>query len=181
MKTAYTKKQAIEYKDSGIKFEYDKNLLNTIYKFHVDIGASKELPTDKRTLQNYLIRLHETITVNNPIYPDHVEFDRIYPSWMMAVIYEEAKRNGNNISALARCFNEWYKVNADKYIKSEAPSYGNTKSRRVAEFSNAEIARQYDIILMLNENNLNTGLFGSTGAKSYFNRVKQEYEARFGK
>lgn len=181
MKTAYTKKQAIEYKDSGIKFEYDKNLLNTIYKFHIDIGASKELPTDKRTLQSYLIRLHETITVNNPIYPEDVEFDTIYPSWMMAVIYEEAKRNGNNISALARCFNEWYKINAHQYIKSTAPSYSNSSNRTVADFSNAEIARQYDLILMLNENNLNTGLFGSTGAKSYFNRVKEEYIRRFEK
>ncbi len=181
MRIAKTKKQAKEYKESRFRFDYDKNLLNTIYKFHIDIGATKELPNDKKSLQSYLIRLHETITLNNPIFPDHVTFDEIYPTWMMAVIFEEAKRNGNNISALARCFNDWYKLNADNYIESQVPSFVNTSGRSVEDFSNDEIYDQFNLIKMLSNNEMNSGLFGSTGAKSYFNRVKQEYEARFEK
>ena len=43
---ADTKYEVKNYRSLEVKFEYDKNILNTLYQFHIDIGASKELPTD---------------------------------------------------------------------------------------------------------------------------------------
>lgn len=175
-KIAKNKAEAVQYKNNKVFFEYDRHLLNTIFQFHTDIGASRELPTDKGQLKKYLIRLHETLSVNNPLFPEDVEFGIIYADWMVAVVYEEAKRYGNNISALARCFNDWYKLNADKYIKSNMQLQQNT-GRSVAEFTNVEIARLYEIITRLNGGE-NFGLFNSEDVNSFCKRVKKEYQNR---
>lgn len=175
---ANTKYEVKSFESLQIKFEYDKNLLNTLYQFHVDIGAAKELPVDKKALKNYLIRLHETITVKNPIFPDDVRFDSVYGVWMMAVVYEVAKRHGNNISALARCFNDWFKLNASEFIVKEELTYGNRKSRTIQEFTNVEISRLYDIIEMINKGDNIGGLFNTGGAQSFCARLKKEYEQR---
>lgn len=175
---ANTKYEVNNYRSLQMKFEYDKNILNTLYQFHIDIGATKELPTDKKALKDYLIRLHETITVNNPILPDHVRFDSVYGVWMMAVVYEVAKRHGNNISALARCFNDWFKLNADEFIPKNELPYNQSKSRTIKEFTNVEISRLYDIVEMLNYGDLIGGLFSTGGANSFFKRLKSEYELR---
>lgn len=178
MSIAYTKIDVKRYRAADLKFGYDKNLLNTLYDFHQDIGAVKELPTNRADGLNYLVRLHETIAVNNPIFPDDILFDLIYADWMMDVVYERAPRKGNNISALARCFNEWYKINAINYIKAAPITYTNS-SKKVEQFDNNTIQRQYQIIKMLNGNSMDGGLFATGGAKSYFKRIKQEYYIRF--
>lgn len=165
------------YRSLELKFDYSNELLKLLYDFHLDIGAIKELPTDKAKVKEYLIRLHETITVKNPLYPDKVNFESIYGVWMMAVIYEVAPRHGNNISALARCFNEWYKKNADQFIESsERPIV--SKNRTIQDFTNVEIARLHDIVEMLNDGDLKGGLFATGGAQSFFKRLKIEYETR---
>ncbi len=174
---ANNKQDAKNYSSSGIEFDYSNDLMKLLYDFHTDIGATKELPTDKIKVKEYLVRLHETITVKNPLYPNDVNFDMIYGVWMMAVIYEEAPRYGNNISALARCFNEWYKKNSDQFIKS-SQDHIVSKYRNISDFSNVEIARLYDIVEMLNDGDLIGGLFNTGGAQSFFKRLKSEYIAR---
>jgi len=178
MSTVYTKKEVSKCIELGLNYEYDKDLLNLLYQFHIDIGATKDLPEERNTLKKYLVRLHETITLYNRLYPDDVAFTVIYGDWMLAVVYEEVKRYGNNISALAKCFNDWYKINADKYIKSTAPT-NNYKSRNIKDFTNVEIARLYETVDMLNNGDSIGGLFNTGGAKSFFKRLKQEYETRF--
>ena len=178
MNIAHTKTEVKRYRAADAKFGYDKTLLNLLYDFHQDIGALKELPTERAAGVRYLIRLHETITVNNQIFPDTVRFDTIYADWMMDVIYEKAQRKGNNISALARCFNEWYKTNAINYIQSETFSHGYS-NKSVQQFDDDTIIRQYEIIKMLNNNNMDSGLFATGGAKSYFKRIKLEFNKRF--
>lgn len=173
---AYNKAEALQYKGSKVFYEYDRHLLNTIFQFHTDIGASRELPTDKGQLKKYLIRLHETLSVNNPLFPEDVDFGAVYADWMVAVVYEEAKRYGNNISALARCFNEWYKLNADKYIKSRV-QVADKKSRSVSEFTNVEIARLYEIITVLNGGE-SFGLFNNKDVNSFCRKVRNEYKTR---
>ena len=121
--------------------------------------------------------MHETITVKNPLFPDKVNFESIYGVWVMAVIYEVAPRHGNNISALARCFNEWYKLNADQFIQIKEQEY-KTTSRTIKDFTNVEIARLHDIVEMLNDGDLIGGLFNTGGAQSFFKRLKSEYELR---
>lgn len=177
MSIVHTKKEAKKCKELGLDYEYDRDLLNLLYQFHTDIGANKELPEERLSLKNYLIRLHETLTLNNKLYPDDVPYTEIYGDWMLAVVFEEAKRYGNNISALARCFNDWYKLNADKYIKSTAPERVG-KSRDIKDFSNVEIARLHDIVEMLNDGDITGGLFATGGAQSFFKRLKLEYDTR---
>ena len=96
----------------------------------------------------------------------------------MAVVYEVAKRHGNNISALARCFNDWFKLNADEFIPKNELPYTQNKSRTIKEFTNVEISRLYDIVEMLNDGDLIGGLFNTGGAQSFFKRLKAEYELR---
>lgn len=174
---ANNKHEATTYRSLEMKFDYSNELLKMLYDFHTDIGATKELPADKVKLKEYLIRLHETITVKNPLFPDNVNFDSVYGVWMMAVIYEVAPRHGNNISALARCFNEWYKLNAGQFIQSKEQEYKST-SRTIKDFTNVEIARLHDIVEMLNDGDLIGGLFNTGGAQSFFKRLKTEYELR---
>jgi hypothetical protein len=178
MNIAYTKIDVKRYRAADAKFGYDKTLLNLLYDFHTDIGAVKELPNSREEGLSYLVRLHETIAVNNIIFPDDVRFEKIYADWMLDVVYERAPRKGNNISALARCFNEWYKINAINYIKAAPITYTNS-SKKVEQFDNDTIQRQYQIIKMLNGNSIDSGLFATGGAKSYFKRIKQEYYTRF--
>jgi len=177
MRIANNKHDALTNHSLGLKFEYPKELLKLLYDFHTDIGATRELPADKERLKEYLVRLHETIAVKNPLFPDTTEFENVYGVWMLAVIYEVAPRHGNNISALARCFNEWYKLNADQFIESKQQNYMQT-SRTIKDFTNVEIARLYDIVEMLNDGDLIGGLFNTGGAQSFFKRLKVEYEAR---
>lgn len=174
---ANNKHEALTNLSLGLKFEYPKDLLKLLYDFHTDIGATKELPSDKERLKEYLIRLHETIAVKNPLFPDNIDFENVYGVFMMAVIYEVAPRHGNNISALARCFNEWYKLNADQFIES-TDRQEVSKYRTIKDFTNVEIARLYDIVEMLNDGDLIGGLFNTGGAQSFFKRLKTEYEAR---
>ena len=177
MRTVRTKKEVKDCLTFKIDYEYPKDLLKILYDFHTDIGATRELPADRQKLTEYLIRLHETITVKNPLFPDDTEFISVYGVWMLAVIYEVAPRHGNNISALARCFNEWYKLNADQFIESKEQTY-NQSSRTIKDFTNVEIARLHDIVEMLNDGDLIGGLFNTGGAQSFFKRLKAEYEAR---
>jgi hypothetical protein len=177
---ARTKAEAQQHKAIGTRVEYEKELLNTLYRFHSDIGANKELPTEKEALKSYLIRLHETLTVNNPIFGNDILFSDIYPEWLMAVVYDKATRYGNNISALARCFNDWYKMNADKYLnKPMNPVVKREGKGSVERWPDHVIKSQYQTILMLNSNSPDFGLLESKGAKSYFNSIKQEYIKRF--
>ena len=101
---ANTKQEVLMYREEGIRYEYDKDMMNALFAFMHDIGAKNDLPYEKNKIQSYLIRMHETIMVNNPMIPDDLNFQDIYPQWMMDVIYNKAKRHGNNISALAYCF-----------------------------------------------------------------------------
>ena len=177
MRIANNKHDALTNQSLGIDYEYPKELLKLLYDFHTDIGATRELPADKVKLKEYLIRLHETIAVKNPLFPDTTDFENVYGVWMLAVIYEVAPRHGNNISALARCFNEWYKLNADQFIESKEQTFRQT-SRTIKDFTNVEVARLYDIVEMLNDGDLIGGLFSTGGAQSFFKRLKIEYEAR---
>jgi len=177
MRIANNKHDALTNQSLGIDYEYPKELLKLLYDFHTDIGATRELPADKVKLKEYLIRLHETIAVKNPLFPDTTDFENVYGVWMLAVIYEVAPRHGNNISALARCFNEWYKLNADQFIESKEQTFRQT-SRTIKDFTNVEVARLYDIVEMLNDGDLIGGLFSTGGAQSFFKRLKAEFEAR---
>jgi hypothetical protein len=177
MRIANNKHDALTNLSLGIDYEYPKELLKLLYDFHTDIGATRELPADKVKLKEYLIRLHETIAIKNPLFPDTTDFENVYGIWMMAVIYEVAPRQGNNISALARCFNDWYKLNADQFIPS-SQRQEVSKYRTIKEFTSVEVARLHDIVEMLNDGDLIGGLFSTGGAHSFFKRLKTEHEVR---
>jgi hypothetical protein len=179
LRIANTKKEANNYYEISTRFEYNKDLLNTLYKFHTDIGATKELPTEKEALKKYLVRLHETLMVKNPLFGDDIPFIEVYPKWLMAVIYDEAKRYGNNISALAKCFNDWYKLNAGVFLQHKELSTKEIAQTSLESWPDKTIIEQYKIITKINNNSTDFGLFGTKNAKSYFNRIQKEFQRRY--
>lgn len=183
MKTPKNKQEVLNLsKRSNEHWEYDRNLLNMLYKFLVDIGANRDLPDDKLQLKQYLIRLHETITLKNGMFPIYAEFTKIYKSWMDDVIFGKIGRNGNNISALARCFNEWYKANAVNWIGVEhkGEQVERTSGRgteTIEKMPDEELLKILKIIDRIGGNDMGS-LFNTTKAMSYCNRVLEECKKR---
>ena len=183
MKTPKNKQEVLNVsKRSNEHWEYDRNLLNMLYKFLVDIGANKDLPDDKTQLKGYLVRLHETITIKNSMFPLYTDFLELYQAWMNDVIFGKIGRNGNNISALARCFNEWYKANANNWIKKEhkEEQVERTSGRgneTIETMSDDELLKILKIIDRIGGNDMGS-LFNTTEAMSYCNRVLEECKKR---
>jgi hypothetical protein len=109
---AKTKKSVLSFQEDKIKVEYESGLIDGIYHFLQDIGAKNDIPADKTEAKNYVIRIHEQLAINNPIFPSEVEFSKIYNAWMADVIYGRSVRKGNNVSALVICLNDWIQLNS---------------------------------------------------------------------
>jgi len=179
MRIAETKKQALLYYEEEIEFSYDRNVLNTLYIFLVDIGAKRTIPIDLTEKRAYLIRLHESMTTKNPMFNPNIPFADIYPKFFMDVLYEKTSRSGNNISALSVCFNNWYKENAKNYLPTNQPEVVKKySSGTIEDLSDQELSNIYSTIMLLNSNGLKS-LFDSQKADSYFKRIKEEYDKRF--
>jgi hypothetical protein len=175
---ATTKNEVMAYKEEGVRYTYDKEMMNTLFGFMHDIGAKNELPYEKDKIQKYLIRLHEVLMVENNMIPDDIPFTDIYPQFMMDVIYNKAKRHGNNISAIAYCFNEWFKINADKYlIKKDFTK--ETKSTKLEAWDDKTIHDLYQTVVMLTRNNMIDGIWKMKGGDSFFGRLKTEFHKRY--
>lgn len=175
---ATTKNEVKAYQEEGIRFTYDKEMMNTLFGFMHDIGAKNELPYEKEKIQKYLIRLHEVLMVENPMIPDDIPFTDIYPQFMMDVIYNKAQRHGNNISALAYCFNEWYKKNADNYLKKKE-FHKPVKATRLESWDDKTIHDLYQTVMMLTRNNTIDGIWKMKGGESFFGRLKAEFQKRY--
>lgn len=174
---AHTRKQALVYQIDKIRFQYPKEVMNALYLFLVDIGAKNEIPDDRKS---YLIRLHEAISINNPVYPEDVNFDEIYPKFFNDVITGKAKRYGNNLSALVQCFNSWYQLNSHRYIEHKiiaTPSNDSESGRRIEQWSDESINSAYNTLAMIYGDYRELEIFKST--KGQIARLKREYETRF--
>lgn len=179
MRVAKTKKEAILYKIEEIDFTYDKNTLNTIYLFLNDIGAKRTIPTEtKQATQQYIIRLHEALTVLNPKFREDLIFDEVYPLFFMDVIYERAQRNGNNISSLCICFNKWLSDNSQKFEQEEQKPKVEKPSTPVESFDDHTLTNLYQIITKLYGFN-EIGLKSYDGMDTFTSRVINEYNSRF--
>jgi len=178
MQYANKKIDVLMYREEKIQFSYDPDMMNSLFAFMHDIGAKNELPYEKSKTQQYLIRLHETIMVNNPMIPNDLDFRDIYPSFMMDVIYNKAKRNGNNISALAYCFNEWYKTNAEKFLQSKQ-EVKPVKSTKLEAWDDKTIHDLYQTVVMLTKHNMIDGIWKMKGGESFFGRLKREFDNRY--
>lgn len=180
MRVAKTKKEAILYKIEEIEFTYEKNTLNTIYLFLNDIGAKRTIPTEtKQATQQYIIRLHEALTVLNPRFREDLFFDEVYPLFFMDVIYERAQRNGNNISSLCICFNKWLSDNSQKFKEEEQKLKKEAPSTPVESFDDNTLSNLYQIITKLYGYN-EIGLKNLDGMDKFTTRVINEYKSRFG-
>lgn len=179
MRVARTKKEAMLYKMEEIEFTYEKNTLNTIYLFLSDIGAKRTVPTEtKQATQQYIIRLHEALTVLNPKFREDLIFEEVYPLFFMDVIYERAQRNGNNISSLCICFNKWLSDNALKFQKEEQVPKTQSESTPVESFDDHTLSNLYEIITKLYGYN-EIGLKNIDGIDKFTTRVIHEYRRRF--
>ena len=179
MRVARTKKEAMLYKMEEIEFTYEKITLNTIYLFLSDIGAKRTVPTEtKQATQQYIIRLHEALTVLNPKFREDLIFEEVYPLFFMDVIYERAQRNGNNISSLCICFNKWLSDNALKFQKEEQVPKTQSESTPVESFDDHTLSNLYEIITKLYGYN-EIGLKNIDGIDKFTTRVIHEYRRRF--
>lgn len=102
-----TKQQAISYRDDQIRTSYDREMLNAIYLFLIDIGASRDIPESEGPRKAFIQRVHESLSVNNPFYPEDIPFHVVYPRFFSVVINNQVERRGNNISALVGAFKNW--------------------------------------------------------------------------
>ena len=116
------------------------------------------------------------------MFPLYADFLEVYQAWMSDVIFGKIGRNGNNISALAKCFNEWSKANANNWIKKE---HKGEQGERTSEKGNETIETMPDdellkilkIIDRIGGNDMGS-LFNTTKAMSYCNRVLAECKKR---
>ena len=184
MKIAKNKREVQNYSKGNEHWEYGRDLLNELYKFLVDIGANRELPEDKPALKQYLIRLHETIAIKNGMFPLYSPFLDIYKAWMSDVVYGKIGRNGNNISALVRCFNEWYKINAATWINNGSPdlqveraSGKGPSGKRVEEMDDDQLVSLLQTLEKIGGSDMKS-LFNTTGSESFTNRVLEECKKR---
>lgn len=177
MKTATNKKEAIFFKKEGIRFVYERNVLNSLYLFLKDIGAVRTVPSDNESKRLHIIRLHEALTVMNPSFNEDVPFLDVYPDFFMDVIYEKVSRNGNNISSLCICFNKWYKDNSTRFVKEQEVEQV-VDNRQIEDFDDNTIKSLYNTLNILYSNST-IDIIDRTKDTSYFARVKNEYEKRF--
>lgn len=177
MKTAVNKKEAIFYKKEGIRFQYEREVLNSLFLFLKDIGAGRTVPLDSESKKLYIIRLHEALTVMNPSFNEDISFIDVYPDFFMDVIYERVSRNGNNVSSLCICFNKWYKNNSTRFAQVQEVEQ-EIDNRQIEDFDDNTIKSLYNTLTILYSNST-IDIIDKTKDTSYFSKVRNEYEKRF--
>lgn len=103
-RTVTTKPQALAFRYEKIKYGYHRSIREKTYFFLLDIGAKKDIPENAK---QYVMRVLDSLTVNNPYYPDEVPFDIVLPRFYAQVVSGQVERKGNNISAIIGAFRSW--------------------------------------------------------------------------
>lgn len=178
MRIAKSKQDVLLFREEGINFEYDKDMMNTFVQFLKDIGAHEQLGSTTKDARGFVTRLHESLMVNNPLISLEVNFIEVYPKWMMAVVYGKVDRYGNNVSALSKCFNTWYKENANLFLKAPKIIHKNQGGRRFEDMRDSEIKSMFETIESLDKRGIKVRTLFK-GMNNSFDRIKSEYNRRF--
>jgi hypothetical protein len=175
-----TKRQYLASIEEGVRIDYDPHMMNTIYMWLKDIGAHGEIPADKEKRKDYLLRLHEYLTVLNDRYPMDLSFYDCYAKFFKATVIGEAQRKGNNIAALVQCLNEWLPKAFQRKGVELTPFINRADDDKLIQGSVVEKFPDHVILSQFRQietifGNLNN-LFPS--AKGYMAKIKREAISR---
>ena len=116
-----------------------------LYKLHMKIGATNELPREKNMRDSFLNDFWVTLYLRNNLCPGDIPFGIIIQEFTTALVLGEAERKGNNQAAICQAFNQW--ISQDKVrnrlyqLRDEA--YPAQKPKQVAENATPETVRDY--------------------------------------
>lgn len=166
-------------------FEADKNLLTSIYQLHEFLGAIGQLPSHTNKKQqtalraNYFNEWMNHVIIKNNRLPLDVPIGFIFVEYSNGLVSGQYERKGNNIATFVQAMNgaindivrSWERYNQPKALPEK-------KGTRLEKLPDHDIRNLYEIMLKLGGTNFNP-LFQNSKAESYFNRLRNEYEARF--
>jgi hypothetical protein len=175
-----TKRQYLASIEEGVRIEYDPHMINTIYVWLKDIGAHNEIPADKEKKRDYVLRVHEYLTVLNDRYPMDLSFYDCYAKFFKATISGDASRKGNNIAALVQCLNEWLPKAFQKKGKELTPLINRAEDDRLIQ--GVSVEKFPDHIILSQFRQIET-IFGDLNnlfpnAKGYMHKIKEEAISR---
>lgn len=186
-----TKRKALDLQDLGAKTSISQALYGNLVQFFMSIGADNELPEDKSKRISYINEFHNKVAVNNPLFPEDLPFGFVYGAFVNAVMYDRVELKGHNIHAFISAFKRWITQMGvednlrESYYRENPEARPNKKepeSTKLEDWPDQWIKEQYETICMIfKDHNGKIPIFQTSGAKSYFNRIKSEYGKRFDK
>lgn len=195
------KRQAIAYRDEGIKTSLKKELRGNLVNFLQSIGADNELPYDYKSQVQWLNHFHTQLAVNNPLWPEDMSFGHVYSHFVNAIMYNRVELRGHNIHAFITAFRDWitqsgveenlrekwnrrHPDRAPKQLQDsvytddqhEAEINRLIDNKPVREWSDEVIEDQYQKVMSLYDQDLFRHLEGK--AKAYANIITSEAKKR---
>lgn len=169
------------------KFQADKNLLTSIYQLHEYLGATKNLPSYHDKKQQTAIRaeyfnqwMSHVIIKNNRL-PLDVPIGFIFVEFANGLVSGQYERKGNNIATFVESMSKAVDDIVREWTKRNEPlKLPEKKETKLESLPDHKIKSLFDTIQMLGGVQFNP-LFQNSKAESYFNRLRLEHEARFGK
>lgn len=191
MKYPVNKIEAKHMEDMQARWGVNKELGRSLIHYFNDLGAKHELPSDKDKLVDYVNRFHRKMTLDNNHCPGDIYFDVIYTSFCSAVLngsIELPEYQPHAVKNQVKAFRKWITSGNTldrlyekfyKYYPSQKPKQIENKSTKLEDWPDEWIKDQYEKICIIFEQDGNVPIFETSGAKSYFNRIKDEYVKRF--
>lgn len=116
-----------------------------LYKLHMKIGASGELPADKNLRESFLNDFWVTLYLRNNLCPVDIPFGIIIREFTTAMVQGVIDRKGNNQAALCQAFNKWIirQETRNMLYQKRDQMYPNRKPKQVAANATPETIEDY--------------------------------------
>lgn len=150
--------------------------IDMLYRLHMKIGATNQLPEDVKHSESYLKDLWVSIYLKNNKCPGDIPFPIIMEEFIEFCVQNNDGRKGNNHAAICSAFNSWvtqeanrnklYQIRNDRY-PSKAPKQLESKSRnRKITHSDDELLLHLKNIPNLSESELANRMFKEYSAEA---------------
>lgn len=172
---------------SASTFEADKDVLTSVYQLHEFLGATKNLPVHHNKKQQtanraeYFNQWMNHVIIKNNRLPLDIPIGFIFVEFANGLVAGKYNRKGNNIATFVQAMGEAVDDIVREWTKRTEPAkLPEKKGTKLENLSDYQIRNLYEIIQMIGGVQFNA-LFQNSGAESYFNRIKEEYQTRFKK
>ena len=159
--------------------EPDRQILNTLYMFLVDIGMKPTSDTPEGK-QDWVKRFYDIVKTKNPLFPTDVPEGKVWGAFTAAVFEGKAQRRGQNIGALRESFDNWIRQEMPK-LKPKPPPIENTHTQdvygRLEQWPDNVLIGQIRTIRSIGAGS-NAWLAGTKGARGYCARIIAELTKR---